>query len=122
MTESCSAHNPYKEVMVDRGEELGDIEAQHGRNQALLPAGLDLRGEECDGVDGRFLPGAAELAGVENAKFVAVELESVVDGLLQPFGGTAEEDDWSECLEFGVIRLVGFGYDNGDCTAELFRP
>ena len=53
---------------------------------------------------------------------MAVKLESVIDDLLQLFGGAAEENNWSECFQLGVVGLVGFGYDDHDGSAELLWP
>ena len=59
---------------------------------------------------------------MEDAVFMVVKLESIVYDFLQPFGSAAKENDWSECLKLGVVRLVGFWYDNRDGLAELLRP
>ena len=53
---------------------------------------------------------------------MAIKLESVVDDLLQPLGRAAEKDDRSEGFEFGVVGLVGFGYNDCDSMVELLWP
>ena len=120
--EPVPAHEFDEEAVVGRGEELGYVEAQHGRDEALLPSPAYVGLEEFDSVDGGFLPRAAKLAGVEDSMFVEIELETVTDGFFQPFRRAAEEDNGSVSFEFRVVRLVWFGYDDSDCPLEFFGP